>query len=467
MKLRYLLLTLLTVVHWSHADEHTVRLETFQQEVSLEAYTVPIQTHEVTLSPKQWDRFRLQWIVAHGESVKKGDQIAVFDKRAYQQALQEAEARHQLSEVELRAQRAEKKYEEKRAKLQKLEIAQRQRRAQEDHDYFFQVTQKEKTEAAQFDLKKAQQYLLYQKEEYEQLLQMYREDDLTEQTEEIILVRAKNRMEEYERAVKTAKTQRDYVIETELKREAKDHRDRLVTQQLELTYELEELELNLQKKKTQLVQAEEQHAQSAKKLEELKEDGAWLSYHAPVDGIVYYGLFENGRWSEAGTERFLKQGHSLPLHQVVLTIVPENAVYELVGHTSEEVVRQLEQVEGATCWWAEDSWRPQSVAKKSVAFQKDKEGKLRVHFTWDKATDATLKPMNPRQKAEVRALCYQAEEVVAIPVTHLIKTAEGHVQVKLKMAEGDFQMRAVEVGRVSETQAEILSGLEPGQVIQK
>ena len=467
MKLRYLLLTLFIAISCSHADEHTVSLETFQQEVSLEVYAVPTQTHEVVFAPKQWDRFRLQWIIAHGESVKKGDQIAVFDERAYQQALQKAEAQHRLSEVELREQRAEMKYEEKKSKLKKEDIAQRERRAQEDHDYFFQVTQQEKAEAAQFDLKKVQQYLFYQKEEYEQLLQMYREDDLTEQTEEIILVRAKNRMEEYQRAVKTAKTQRDYVIETELKREAKDHRDRLVTQQLELTYELEELELNLQKKKAQLVQAEERHAESGKKLEELKEDRAWLSYHAPVDGIIFYGLFENGQWSAAGTERFLKQGQNPPLHQAVLTIVPENVPYEWIGHASEAQISNLEDVDTATCWWAEDSWRAQSVVKKSVATQKDKDGKIRVSFILDNEIDTAPKPTRPRQKAEVRALSYQAEEVVVIPVTHLTKTAEGHVQVKLKMAEGDFQMRTVEVGRVNDTHAEILSGLEPGQVIQK
>ena len=73
---------------------------------------------------------------------------------------------------------------------QKLEAAKRSHRvANEDFTYFDKTNRVQREKSARFNLKSAEQRLENALEELKQLEKMYKADDLTEETEEIILKR--------------------------------------------------------------------------------------------------------------------------------------------------------------------------------------------------------------------------------------------------------------------------------------
>ena len=69
------------------------------------------------------------------------------------------------------------------------------KKAQQDYDNFVQVDRERQIKSAAYNLKSSQSTLENAKEELEQLEQMYKEDDLTEESEEIVLKRAKQSVE--------------------------------------------------------------------------------------------------------------------------------------------------------------------------------------------------------------------------------------------------------------------------------
>src|SRR5574340_381312 len=70
------------------------------------------------------------------------------------------------------------------------------RELDEDTSYYFKVLRPMAVEMADYGLKSATQYVEYAEEELRQLEKMYKADDLTEETEEIILKRARNELEQ-------------------------------------------------------------------------------------------------------------------------------------------------------------------------------------------------------------------------------------------------------------------------------
>ena len=67
--------------------------------------------------------------------------------------------------------------------------------AEEDRKYFFDVERPFALKATEFSLKMAKEVLEYEQEELHQLEKMYKADDITEETEQIVLKRARDTVE--------------------------------------------------------------------------------------------------------------------------------------------------------------------------------------------------------------------------------------------------------------------------------
>src|SRR5690606_5806960 len=94
------------------------------------------------------------------------------------------------------------------------------RNAKEELAYFKDTRRKSTEESAAQSLKRAEQFLENQREELRQLTKMYDADDLTEETEEIILHRQRNSVEAAEFALRIEKEKHDRTLAVTLPREA-------------------------------------------------------------------------------------------------------------------------------------------------------------------------------------------------------------------------------------------------------
>ena len=171
--------------------------------------------------------------------------------------------------------------------------------------------------------KTAGYFLEYSKDELDQLEQMYTEDELTEESEEIVLKRARRSVESAERSkdrtLRRVKRDREVTVP----RDVTNREDAL--KRAELTYQKSQVTLPIKKEKVILALAESQfgHQKKIESLDELKSDRTKMSIDAPSNGVLYYGKCVRGKWvgSTGAPKRRLEKDKKVTAKTVIMTIV--------------------------------------------------------------------------------------------------------------------------------------------------
>ena len=318
-----------------------VKIGTIQSEVKLDATFAPADPIEISLELKSISSLRVADAVAHGAMVKEGNVLVQFDTDDITEQMENSE--RSLASMRLGLEEADR--EAKLAELQmpldkeQAELAKRQ--ADEDFKYFqeFEKTMGEK--ANEQRLKSTKDSVDYTAEELRQLEKMYKADDLTEESEEIVLRRARDDLarslfglEQTELAYRRSK-------ELLLPRSERDQEN--AHRLAEIAYQRFQLNFPLthEKRVQAFAKLKKDFEKAVKALEELKQDLKFCVVHAPKDGVVYYGRVSNGKWSPTAEARAkLKKHGSIGPHDVFMTIVRPNSL-EVVATVPEADVAAL------------------------------------------------------------------------------------------------------------------------------
>jgi len=151
---------------------------------------------------------------------------------------------------------------------------------------------------------------------------MYKADDLTEQTEEIVLKRQRNAVEQAKFYLEMTRIRTEESLKVSLPRmeEAQKHSNR----QQDLAYRKAKITLPVALKQQQLDLAKKKvdRQRARKRFEELEADRAAMTIKAPADGIVYFGQYVRGQWT-GGTSvaEELRPKGTLSRDKVFMTIV--------------------------------------------------------------------------------------------------------------------------------------------------
>lgn len=279
--------------------------------------------------------------VPHGTRVKKGDVLVKIDTEKLREQLEDMELERPGATLALELAEAEL------ANLvqttpHKLEAARRaQRNAAEDLAYFEAVGKPSREKGVVFGLKSSEQRLDGAREELKQLKKMYDADDLTEETEEIILKRQKFAVESAEYSHELTKQSSELTLKTTLPREYEAMRNARRDADIAAAYADETLARTLAKKRLDVEKQRRDQKKSEKRLAELKKDLEETTVIAPADGVVYYGACEDGRWTTgAAVAKRLVPGGKVAPREVLMTIVtPDKLV--LRGVVTEGDVARL------------------------------------------------------------------------------------------------------------------------------
>lgn len=413
------------------------------------------------VEPEKWENFSILEILPHGSAVAKGDTLVRFDPEDIDQKIEDT--RSELATAALALQQAERD-----AKLldetsvHKLEgIRRAAETAKEENTYFTQIRRKATEDAATQALKRSEQMLSNQREELKQLSKMYEADDITENTEEIILVRQQDAVASAEFALRMEVLDHKRTLEVSLPREAKN----LADSERDTTIALKKAEadipraIELSKLALQSLKTSNHRAQL--NLTDLQADRLLFEIKAPAAGQFYHGPIENGRWTVGDLTKNLIPHGRAPLHSAFATFVPGNAKLNLVAFIDEATSRtlNLDLIASATLAGREDLEIPVKISK--IAPAPGPDGSYRVDLTasWPKE----LSPI-AGATAQVRLVAYQQAAAIAVPNKALTFAASGWT-VEVKLADGKTEARPVKRGRVSREETEILSGLEIGQVV--
>ncbi len=333
--------------------------------------------------------------------------------------------------------------------------------AKEENTYFIQTRRKAYEDRAGQEMKRSEQMLANQREELKQLTKMYEADDVTENTEEIILVRQQDAVAAAEFALHMEILDHKRTLEVTLPREAqtladseRDTATALKKAEVEIPRSIELNQLALESLKTANLRAKQD-------LADLEADRNLFEFKAPADGWFYHGPIENGHWSPAEIAKNLILHGQLPIHRAFATFVPTSAKLDLVSFLDDASARALrpDLIGIATLPGREDLEIPVKLLKLATAPGPDGTYRADLSVTWP----ADLTPA-AGATAQIRLIAYQQPSAISVPTQAISFEASGWT-VEVKLADGKTEHRPVKRGRISNEETEILSGLDVGQVI--
>ena len=172
----------------------------------------------VALRPEVWSQFEIVEAVPHGTEVHKGQVLIKFDDERLDEEIADLELEQHLSELSIRRAEEELPRLEKTLKLATEQTERLSKTTQEDYDRYHKIDRPMLLKSLEYSLKYAQFMLDYEQDELDQLEKMYEADDLTEETEELILTRQRNTVDFSKFNLEQTKLYRDEVLDVRLPR---------------------------------------------------------------------------------------------------------------------------------------------------------------------------------------------------------------------------------------------------------
>jgi len=449
------------IVANAQAGELTLEARPFAVAHTFDATALPLDVVHIRLDPEAWTVFEIVSIADHGSLVKKGDPLLVFNTEDIDLKIADmrqtvATGTLDLAQAELDLATLEKTVPEQLSRLKRGASV-----AAEELDYFTKTRRKAAEETAGQSLKRQQQMLASYQEELKQLLQMYEADDITEDTEEIILQKQRDSVEYAEFALRMETLDQKRTLEVSLPREAVSLTERRDDTALQLEKASKDLPRTLEQKKLEVAGLKTSLTRNEQALADLKKDRNLFEIEAPADGIFYHGAIQDGKWTTGDLVKSLEPEGSAPVGKDFASFIPTPSNLTVHAFLKQADAAALSSgSEGiATLAGREHLPIPVKIAKLSQTPNPDGSYPATLTATWPESVKPTA-----GQALEVRMVSYATDKALAVPEKALGFGPTGWT-IEVKLADGKTERRTVTRGRTSGEESEITGGLEAGQVV--
>ncbi len=445
----------------THAGELTLEAKPFTVSHSLKATALPDTVVPIRLDAKAWEKFEIVSIADHGSAIKKGEPLIVFKTDEVDRKI--ADTKQALTAAELGLAQAELDLAtlEKTVPEQLLRLERGAKVAAEELAYFQETRLNAEKEEADQDLKRQKQLLASYQEELKQLLKMYEADDITEETEEIILKKQRDSVEyaEFGLRMETLNHKRTHTVS--LPRELLTLTEKSDDTALQLSKAKADLPRSLELKKIEVEKLKTSLKRQREELGDLELDRKIFEINAPADGLFYHGTIENGAWVTGEILKVLIPKSAVPVGKNLASFIPASSKLVIESFASQTDAEAL--AKGATGFAVlagkEDVLIPVTLSKSSEI--PNPQGTYPTTFTaeWPKS----LSPV-AGQSLDVKIISYTNEKAIAIPTKALELGAKGWT-IEVKLADGKTERRVVTRGKANSELTEITTGAESGQVV--
>jgi multidrug resistance efflux pump len=431
---------------------------------SVDARVESQQTAELRMNMDAFTTLVIDTITPPGTQVKKGEVVAKFKSEKLEQQLQDAEFDLQMAAISL--QEAENNLAQviRMNDLDQKLAQQSWDHAQEDVDYYKRVSAPLAERQVKKSLESGEFQVEYAQDELDQLEKMYQEDELTEESEEIVLKRARRSLDQAKFYLETAQIRTDHSLNVEFPREMVKQDQSLGRAKLEYEKAMTSLPAQRQLKELELQKQQFAHEKQRREYEKLKADLARLTLIAPIDGTVYHGQCRRGTWSNAagGNSRVIEAGATVPKDAVVITIVGLDQL-RLRGEVAE---KQLHAIRPELIGTA----RPNSNSDDSFSAKVSEVGSIPVEegkFDCVLVADPMPKALVPGMTCSVKFLVYENQSAVLVPKASVFSDDDGQTHYVFVQSEDGHQRRDVKIGKSKDDKLEVVSGLKSGEKILK
>ena len=290
---------------------------------SFDAVFESTRSKEVVAEFDTWSDLKISSVVDEGSVVSAGQEILKFDTKSIEKAIKEADFGVASSTFELESALLNQKEMQTTFDLDKALAVRTWENAKQDYEYYKSVQLPERMADLDYSEKSAGYFLEYSQDELDQLQQMYTEDELTEESEEIVLKRARRSVESAARSKKKALQRVARDRETNVPRENVSREDQVKRSELAFKRKMVTLPIAKQKADNALAQVKFALKNKLEKLNELRTDLDKMKLTAPSDGVVYYGKCVRGKWvgGTGSAKRRLEPDKKVVANNVVMTIV--------------------------------------------------------------------------------------------------------------------------------------------------
>lgn len=421
------------------------------------------ETGEVKADIESWSDLQIKKIVDEGTMVTAGQDILWFETEKLDLAIKEAEfafesAKLDHKDAEVAAAQARVEFNLDND-LNNREMAQ----AKEDYEYYQTVNRPQRLDDIEYDLKSSGYFLEYAQEELDQLLKMYNEDELTEESERIVLKRAQRGVESSERGMKRTKVRTKRSKEVDVPRDDVRRQEKLKRATLTFEKKKQTLPYSLERSKIRLEKSTFSLAKTEKKLKELKMAREQMVLKTPMSGMLYYGRCVRGKWqgvSGSGATT-LEEGKKIPARKVIFTVINPK---KLVARSSvdEDKIRFLKNGVSGIAVMKFDKEIQLPVSVKAVKNVPMSGGKFDCMFDIDELGNAAGTVI-PAMNCKISIKVHENPNAVVVPKGSVFSDDE----INHYVYTTDEERKSVKVGMTSGDNIEILSGLSAGDEILK
>ncbi|MFO0012648.1 MAG: HlyD family efflux transporter periplasmic adaptor subunit [Planctomycetota bacterium] len=309
-----------------------------QKTVEMQGYFSPASSTEVSVKLETNLNLKVLRAVEHGATVRTGDVLVEFDAEDAKEQLQQQEFALSLQKLSLEEAEREARMAEVRDPLDAEYAELTKHRADEDFAFFLERGFPMNQRSVEQSLKSMRDYLDYTAEELRQLEKMYKADDLTEESEEIVLRRARDDLERSRFALEREELNHKRSVELNLPREKRNEeaQHRLA----QLAFEQFQLmrPLAIEKRKISLKKQQVELEKASRELDKLRADLKKFRVEAPHDGTVYFGKSTDGKFGNVA-EMFAKlRPHGVVSQNEVLMTVVRPGSLSFVGSIPESTL---------------------------------------------------------------------------------------------------------------------------------
>lgn len=444
-----------------------VKAEELKVKLGVDGVFVPTNTKAVTVKGEQWTMFKVVEAVEHGSKVKKGDVLIQFEAEDYEEALAQRKRDLRLAEISMREAELSMEKTEKTYPLQVEATKKSKIYSDEDFADYWKTEHDLVIESAKRSLDSAKFRVEYAREEYEQLKKMYEEDDLTEETEEIVLVRTRRDLEDAEYSYKLAELRYEEMMEKALPRREESMKRDARIEDLDHKVTMATLPMNLEQSRLGFEKQKISHEKTLENFKKFEGDGKLLTVKAPCDGIVYYGQFKDGKWGGGATVApKLQPGQVVPSSDAEIMTIVQPEPLQISGTFPED--KLFEMKDDLKAEIKVTAYPDLELDGEVVSFNSIPAADGLFKATIDVDTPEKCLVM-PGMKGHADILLCDKDEAILLP-SAAVKTEEekgkekSFVFVQLKDKK-EPQKREVELGRKKDDKVEIVSGLKVGEKV--
>jgi len=434
-------------------------------ELSLEGVFEAQNMTEVVLRPQEWSGLSVLSAVEHGATVKRGDLLVALDLEKIDRVIADLRSEQQLTELAVEQGEQALRSLETFTPLDLSASQRAQRNANEDEKLFTEVNRPMLVKSNDFMLKMMQQYLEYYEEELRQLEKMYKADEITEETEEIVLKRARNQVEQAKFMVERAKVDHDQTAQTALPR--MDEKTKDTAQRTALQWEKDKatLPLALKRQRLELEKLKVQKTRTDERLSKLLADRAMMTVKAPTDGIVYYGRCTRGKWSAGLLGEGLRRGASVMPNDVFMTIVQSRPMSIRATIAEKDLQHLKAGLQGTAKATGYPDLKLMAIVDRVAAIPSAGFSGFDARLTV--ALDPQADPLVPGMTCSVKLIPYEKKDALAVPAAAVTTDEQDEQKHYVYVAVKDKPPKKQEVtlGKRADKQVEILSGLSEGDEI--